>query len=138
MRSVHFRVVAPAEFQAHHWFEVRPVDIGTRVRHMIDGEVFGEYEAIWRDKVEPRHDLILEALLDNIEAAVGPLTLAALRFSSIGRGRISRYDGVRSLVLLGTVSRSAPAWTICSAGATTVAPPPVSHSRGKLVVTIDG
>jgi hypothetical protein len=31
---------------------------------------FGEGESIWRDTLEPVHDLILEAILDKIEAAV--------------------------------------------------------------------
>ena len=65
-----FRVILPEELQGQHWFEVQAVDGGTLVRHTVDGEAFGEYEAIWRDRIEPRHDLILEALLDNIEASV--------------------------------------------------------------------
>jgi hypothetical protein len=39
------------------------------VRHTIQGCAAGKYEAIWHERVEPLHDLILEALLDNIEAA---------------------------------------------------------------------
>jgi hypothetical protein len=65
-----FRVIVPEELQGQHWFEVQAVDGGTLVRCTVDGEAFGEYQAIWRDRIEPRHDLILEALLDNIEAAV--------------------------------------------------------------------
>ena len=65
-----FRVILPEELQGQHWFEVQAVDGGTLVRHTVDGEALGKYEAIWRDRIEPRHDLILEALLDNIEAAV--------------------------------------------------------------------
>ena len=65
-----FRVIVPEELRVQHWFEVRPVDGGTLVRHTVDGEAFGRYEAIWRDRIEPRHDRILEALFDNIEAAV--------------------------------------------------------------------
>jgi hypothetical protein len=49
---------------------VQAVDGGTLVRHTVDGEAFGAYEAIWHDRIAPRHDLILEALLDNLEAAV--------------------------------------------------------------------
>jgi hypothetical protein len=66
-----FRVVLPTELRGEHWFEAQPVDGGTLVRHTIVGEAVGEYEAIWRDRIEPAHDLILEAVLDNIEAAVG-------------------------------------------------------------------
>jgi hypothetical protein len=65
-----FRVILPEELQGQHWFEVQAVDVGTLVRHTVDGEAFGEYEAIWRDRIQPRHDLILEAILDNLEAAV--------------------------------------------------------------------
>jgi hypothetical protein len=47
-----FRVVSPPELRGEHWFEVQPVKDGTVLRHTIDGEVFGEYEAIC-DCVEP-------------------------------------------------------------------------------------
>jgi hypothetical protein len=30
----------------------------------------GDYEAIWRDRIEPGHDIILEALLNKIETAL--------------------------------------------------------------------
>jgi hypothetical protein len=65
-----FRVVLPEDMRGEHWFDAKPVDGGTLVRHTIVGEAVGEYEAIWRDRIEPAHDLILEAVLDNIEAAV--------------------------------------------------------------------
>lgn len=71
-----FRVIVPEELQGQHWFEVQEVQAvqavagGTLVRYTIDGEAFGKYEAIWRDRIQPRHDRILEALLDNLQAAV--------------------------------------------------------------------
>lgn len=65
-----FRVVSPPELRAEHWFEVEPVKDGTVLRHTIDGEAFGEYEAIWRDRIEPGHNLVLEALLDNVQQIV--------------------------------------------------------------------
>jgi hypothetical protein len=65
-----FRVAAPEELQAEHWFELHPVAGGTLVRHTINGQAHGRYIAIWLEKISPRHDVILEALLDNIEAAV--------------------------------------------------------------------
>jgi hypothetical protein len=37
---------------------------------VIEGGTVGKYEAIWCERIEPLHDLILEALLDNVEAAV--------------------------------------------------------------------
>ena len=65
-----FRVVSPPELRVEHWFEVEPVKDGTVLRHTIDGEAFGEYEAIWRDRIEPLHNLVLEALLDNVQQIV--------------------------------------------------------------------
>jgi hypothetical protein len=65
-----FRVVSPDEIRAEHWFEVEPADGGAVLRHVIDGSAAGKYEAIWRDRIGPLHDRILEALLDNVEAAV--------------------------------------------------------------------
>jgi hypothetical protein len=41
----------------------------TVLRHTLEGCATGKYEAIWRERIEPLHDLILEALLDNVEAA---------------------------------------------------------------------
>ena len=65
-----FRVVSPPEFRGEHWFEVELVKDGTVLRHTIDAEVFGEYEPIWRDRIEPVHNLVLEALLDNVQQIV--------------------------------------------------------------------
>ena len=64
-----FRVVRPDELEAEHWFEVEPADGATVLRHTIEGSAAGRFEAIWRERVEPLHDLILEALLDNVESA---------------------------------------------------------------------
>jgi hypothetical protein len=65
-----FRVVRPAELQAEHWFELGVAEGSTVVLHVIEGCAVGKYEAIWCERIEPLHDLILEALLDNVEAAV--------------------------------------------------------------------
>jgi hypothetical protein len=65
-----FHVVSPEGLQVEHWFELEGSEGGTLVRHTIDGEVFGKYEAIWRERVKPVHGVIFEAVLDNIEAAV--------------------------------------------------------------------
>jgi len=65
-----FRVVRPGELQAEHWFELEPAAGATVLRHTVEGHAVGQYEAIWRERIEPLHDLILEALLDNVEAAV--------------------------------------------------------------------
>jgi hypothetical protein len=65
-----FRVVRPDGLQGEHWFELELADGTTVVRHMIEGGAVGRYEAIWCDRIGPLHDRILEALLDNVEAAV--------------------------------------------------------------------
>jgi hypothetical protein len=65
-----FRVLRPAELQAEHWFELEPAAGATVLRHTVEGRAAGEYEALWRDRIEPVHDRILEALLDKVEAAV--------------------------------------------------------------------
>jgi hypothetical protein len=65
-----FRVVSPQELQAEHWFELEPGDGGTLLRHTVAGEALLEYEGVWREKISPVHDRVLEALFDNIEAAI--------------------------------------------------------------------
>ncbi len=65
-----FRVVSPNGLQAEHWFETEPADGGTLLRHTIDGEALGEYEEIWRERIEPGHDRVIEALFDKIEATI--------------------------------------------------------------------
>jgi hypothetical protein len=65
-----FRVVRPDELQGEHWFELEPAEGGTVLRHTLEGRAVGKYEAIWRERIEPLHALILEAVLDNVEAAV--------------------------------------------------------------------
>jgi hypothetical protein len=64
-----FRVVRPDELQGEHWFELEPAEGATVLRHTIEGCAVGKYEAIWCERIEPLHDQILEALLDNVEAA---------------------------------------------------------------------
>jgi hypothetical protein len=65
-----FRVVNPPELQAEHWFELEPSGGGTLLRHTVAGEALGVYETIWREKISPLHDRVLEALLDNLDAAI--------------------------------------------------------------------
>jgi hypothetical protein len=65
-----FRVVRPPELQGEHWFELEPVPAGTLVRHTVEGEALGHYEAVWRDRIQPAHDKILEGVLDNLGAAL--------------------------------------------------------------------
>jgi hypothetical protein len=64
-----FRVVRPDELQAEHWFELELADGGTVLRHTVEGSAAGRYESIWCERIEPLHDRILEALLDNVESA---------------------------------------------------------------------
>jgi hypothetical protein len=65
-----FRVVRPDELQLEHWFELELAEGATVLRHTLEGCAVGKYEEIWRERIEPFHGLILEALLDNVEAAV--------------------------------------------------------------------
>jgi hypothetical protein len=65
-----FRVVRPDELQAEHWFELKRAEGATVLCHTVEGCADGKYEAIWSDRIEPLHDRVLEALLDNVEAAV--------------------------------------------------------------------
>jgi hypothetical protein len=74
-----FRVVRPAELQAEHWFELESAAGATILRHTIEGSAAGKYEAIWQERIEPLHDRVLEALLDNVEAAVAAGDLARPR-----------------------------------------------------------
>jgi hypothetical protein len=65
-----FRVVKPDEMPAEHWFELEPAEGGTVLRHSVQGHAAGKYEAIWSEQLQPLHDRIVEALFDNIDAAV--------------------------------------------------------------------
>jgi hypothetical protein len=65
-----FRVVRPEGLQGEHWFELELADGATVVRYTVEGCAVGRYEAIWCERIGPLHDRILEALLDNVEAAV--------------------------------------------------------------------
>jgi carbon monoxide dehydrogenase subunit G len=65
-----FRVVRPDGLQGEHWFELEPAQGATVVRYTLEGCAVGKYEAIWRERIEPLHHRILEALLDNLQAAV--------------------------------------------------------------------
>jgi hypothetical protein len=64
-----FRVLEPAELRMEHWFEVEPAGDATVLRHTVEGSAVGKYEAIWRERIEPGHDVELEAILDNVAAA---------------------------------------------------------------------
>ena len=114
-----FRVIRPEEFRAEHWFELEPADGATILRHTIEGRVAGKYEAIWRRRIEPDHDLILEALLDNVQAAVARPILPlgrepGLRRYAFGDGDLAErrlavlheiYASSSSALLADTVTR---------------------------------
>jgi hypothetical protein len=66
-----YRIVEPPEFPGRHWFEVVPDgEDASILRHTVEGEAVGEFEEIWRDRVEPMHDVYIEALLDRAEEAL--------------------------------------------------------------------
>ena len=60
----------PAGFQVEHWFDLEHVEGGTLLRHTLQGLALGDYEATWSERIEPFHNRVLEAVLDNVEAAV--------------------------------------------------------------------
>ena len=64
-----FRVLSPGDLRASHWFELVPAEGGTLLRHTVEGTATGAYEQIWPERIEPWHDRILEALLDNVQSA---------------------------------------------------------------------
>ena len=64
-----FRVLSPGELQAGHWFELVPAEGGTLLRHTVEGSATGAYERLWPERIEPLHNRILEALLDNVQSA---------------------------------------------------------------------
>jgi carbon monoxide dehydrogenase subunit G len=82
-------VVGPDELMGEHWFELEPAEGATVLRYTIEGRAVGKYEAIWRERIEPLHNRILEALLDNVEAAVGrpPRPPGGLSGRRLGQGR---------------------------------------------------
>lgn len=65
-----FRVVSPEELRAGHWFELIPAAGGTLLRHTVEGTAIGRYETIWPERIEPLHNQILEAILDQVQSAV--------------------------------------------------------------------
>jgi hypothetical protein len=67
-----FRVLEPAGLRLEHWFELEPAAGATVLRHTVEGHATGKYEAIWRERNEPAHDLTLEATFDNLETAAVP------------------------------------------------------------------
>jgi len=69
-----FRVIHPPELEAEHWFEIREAPRGTLVRHVISGEARAEFADLWRDRLEPIHDRVLEALLDRVAASTVTFT----------------------------------------------------------------
>jgi hypothetical protein len=64
-----FRVLSPGDLRAGHWFELVPAAGGTLLRHTVEGTAVGAYEQLWPERIEPLHNRILEALLDNVQAA---------------------------------------------------------------------
>jgi len=61
-------VVAPENLRGSHWFELDEVPNGNvTLRHTIDGEAVGDFEPVWRDRIEPMHKAYMEAVLDRAE-----------------------------------------------------------------------
>ena len=63
-----WRIAEPRDLPAVHWFDIHPDgDGGTILRHTVEGQALGECEALWRDKIEPLHDVYIEKLFDRTE-----------------------------------------------------------------------
>jgi hypothetical protein len=56
--------------RVEHWFEVESAAGATVLRHTVEGYAVGRYETLWRERIEPGHDLELEAIFDNVQAAL--------------------------------------------------------------------
>ncbi len=63
-----YEIVAPAGFHASHWFEVDEGSNGGAIlRHTVEGEAVGDFEATWRDSIEPLHNAYIEAMFDRAQ-----------------------------------------------------------------------
>jgi len=66
-----YDIVEPETFRASHWFEVAPQsEGGALLRHTVAGEALGEFEQVWRDRIEPLHNAYIEAVFDRAEEAL--------------------------------------------------------------------
>ena len=66
-----FRILSPDGLkQLEHWFDVEPRESGTLLRHTVEGETSAEGDALWHEKIEPPHNLVMEAIFDKIERIV--------------------------------------------------------------------
>jgi hypothetical protein len=73
----------------------------TLLRHAIDGEAFEEYEEIWRERIEPGHDPVIEALRqdssdnpDRHEASKQRASIPAPAYRR-GRARVGFVNSIR-------------------------------------------
>jgi hypothetical protein len=66
-----YDIVEPHTFPASHWFEVAPESEGrVLLRHTVAGEALGEFEQVWRDRIEPMHNTYIEAVFDRAQEAL--------------------------------------------------------------------
>ena len=66
-----YDIVGPPDLRGSHWFEVDATSSGgSRLRHPVEGEAVGDFEPVWRDRIEPMHDLYIEAIFDRAESAL--------------------------------------------------------------------
>ena len=40
------------------------------LRHTVHGEAVGEFEPLWRDRIEPLHNAYMEAVFDRAQEAL--------------------------------------------------------------------
>jgi len=66
-----YEIVEPAGFHASHWFEVDEGSNGGAIlRHTVEGEAVGEFEPAWRERIEPLHNVYIEAMFDRAQEAL--------------------------------------------------------------------
>lgn len=66
-----YDIVEPDTFPASHWFEVAPEPGGgVLLRHTVSGDALGEFEQVWRDRIEPMHNAYIEAVFDRVQEAL--------------------------------------------------------------------
>ena len=64
-------LVGPENLSGAHWFELDQEPNGNAtLRHTIDGEAVGDFEHVWRDRIEPMHNAYIEAVFDRAQEAL--------------------------------------------------------------------
>jgi hypothetical protein len=82
-RLVSFRFDPRTGFRGRHWFEVVPVDGGSSLRHVLEGQSGPLGWLYWSVAVRPLHDALVEDALDRAERALTGAVRTPARWSTI-------------------------------------------------------